>query len=321
MLTFVEMRRTIGLILVKAVPVCLLLCAAGPPAFGIAITNASDPGYVTGDGNYTGVAEILFNYAGQPGTFLCTGALISDFQILTAGHCAVGAENWSVTFDTPSGTTTLGVSQVSVHPDYGPRPAPLSQLDQYDIAILTLAAIAPSDAARYPLLTSFGSAFPDTPLDIVGFGLGGSVATGILPLGVRRHAVNTIDGLYPYPDSPFEMTLQFGAKPGEYGLSNLGDSGAPAFFNGQIVGLTTFGNLPTVIGYNPAFTYINGDANLLDATTGEWVEASLIPEPGTLGLLASGLLGLLLLRRHRTPSTQLLHSVASRKETARELQI
>jgi hypothetical protein len=286
----------------EAVVVCFLLCTVSVPAFGIAITNASDPGYITGNSNYTGVTEIFFNYIGQPGTFLCSGALISDFQILTAGHCASGAQNWTVTFETPSGTTSVGVAGASVHPNFGPRPAPFSQLDQYDVAILTLEAMAPSDASRYSLLTNFNGALPDTPIDIVGFGLGGSSTTGIQPLGVRRHAVNTIDALYSFPDSPFQMSMRFGTEPGNYGLVSIGDSGSPAFFNGRVIGVGSFGNLPSVGGYNPSITYITGHASLLDATTGNWVADSTVPEPGSVGLLASGLIGLLFLgRRRRCP--------------------
>lgn len=285
--------------LAEKAAICSLLCTLSVPAFGVAITDVSDPNYVTGDSNYTGVTEILFDYIGRPGTFLCTGSLVSDYQILTAGHCASGAENWTVTFQTPSGTTNIGVTQALVHPDFGPRPAPYGVLDQYDVAILTLAAMAPSDAFRYLLATTFEGAFSVSPIDIVGYGYGGSAATGVEPLGVRRHAVNTIDALYPFPDSPFQMNMMFGAEPGNYGLISGGDSGSPAFFNGRIIGVGSFTNLPSFGGYFTSITYSTGHTNLLDPTTGIWVANALIPEPGTVGLLAAGLAGLAFLRKLR----------------------
>ena len=288
----------------KEVAICLVMCTVSVPAFGIAITNISDPLYITGNSNYTGVTEIFFNYDGQPGTFLCSGSLISDYQILTAGHCVSGAKNWAVTFQTPSGATTLGVTEARVHPDFGPRPTPYGQLDQYDVAILTLAAMAPSDADRYALTTSIDGALADSLIDIVGFGVGGSAATGVQPLGVRRHAVNTIDSisLYPFPDSPLEMSMRFGAEPGNYGLVNSGDSGGPAFFNGRIIGVGSFGNLPGAGAFSTTFTYTTGHTSLLDATTGSWVADSLSPEPGTVALFATGLIGLVLFGRRRKSS-------------------
>jgi len=277
-----------------------LFCALSVPACGIAITNVSDPDYITGNSNYTGVTQIVFDYIGRPGTFLCSGSLVSDFQILTAGHCASGAENWSVTFETPSGTTSIGVTQALVHPDFGPEPAPYSQLYQYDLAILTLAATAPSDAARYMLGTVFGGVFPVSPVDIVGYGLGGSAATGVQAFGVRRHAVNAIDALYAFPDSPFQMNMRFGAEPGNFGLASVGDSGSPVFWDGRIIGVGAFGNLPSFGAYDTSVTYSAGHSNLLDPTAGNWVADSLIPEPGTLGLLAAGLSGLILFGRRRS---------------------
>jgi hypothetical protein len=283
----------------RKVAICLALCALSVPAFGVAITDTSYSGYVTGNGSFTGVAEILFNYVGRSGTYLCSGSLISDYQILTAGHCASGAENWSVIFETPSGSTSIGVTSALVHPDYSPRPSPYTLLSEYDIAILTLASLAPSDASRYMLATTFDGDFPVSPLEIVGFGLGGSADTGVQPAGVRRQAVNTIEGLYPFVDSPLRMTMRFGAEPGNYGLINGGDSGSPAFYNGSIVGVASFANLPSFGSYSTSVTYESGHTSLLDPATGNWVASMLIPEPGTIGLLAAGLAALILLGRRR----------------------
>ena len=284
--------------LAKGAVICLVLRTLSVPAFGVMITNASDPNYVTGNANYTGVAQILFDYTGLPGTVLCTGSLISDFQILTAGHCASGAENWTVTFETPSGTTSIGVSQALVHPGFGFEPVPLySQLYQDDVAILTLASTAPSDATRYLLDTTFSGAYPTSLIDIVGYGLGGSTTTGILSLGVRRHAVNTFDALFPLPDYPLEMNMTAGAAPGNFGLISDGDSGSPAFFNGQIIGVGAFAN--TYNGIYPSITYTSGHSNLLNPTIGNWVADSVAPEPATYGLLASGLAVLVVFRRRR----------------------
>ncbi len=284
--------------LAERTAILLVLCTLAVPAWGIAIGDASDLNYITGAGNYTGVTEILFNYTGLPGTYVCSGSLVSDYQILTAGHCASGAGNWTVVFETPSGTANIGVTEVAVHPSFGPEPAPNSQLFQYDVALLTLASIAPMDASRYGLGAS-GGALPVSPVDIVGYGFGGSATTGVEPLGVRRHAVNTIDALYPFPDSPLQMNMMFGAEPGNYGLISGGDSGSPAFYNGLIIGVGAFTNLPSFGGYYTTFAYSSGHTNLLNPAIGDWVSSTVVPEPGTVVLFLSGLAGLILFRHWR----------------------
>jgi hypothetical protein len=278
--------------LAKGAATCLVLFTLTVPAFGIVIGDMSTNGYITGNANYTGVTQILFDYIGQPSTYLCTGSLISDFQILTAGHCASGAENWSVLFQTPSGNTSIGVTQAIVHPGFGPEPDPNSQLYQDDVAILTLASIAPSDATRYLLDTT--SAYPTSLIDLVGYGLDNSAS--VQSLGVRRHAVNTFDGLFPLPDQPLRMDTTFGTAPGYYGMISAGDSGSPAFFDGRIIGVGAFSN--TYLGINPSFTYTSGHENLLNPTIGNWVVDEVSPEPATVGLIASGL-ALVLFRRRR----------------------
>src|ERR1017187_9006667 len=120
------------------------------PVLGVVINNVSTLGYVTGSSNYTGVVQILFDQVSQPGsTFICSGALVSPTQILTAGHCISGAYSWNVTFQTPSGNTVIGVSGSVLDPLFGPMPSPDSNLDYYDVGLLTLSARAPADAEIY----------------------------------------------------------------------------------------------------------------------------------------------------------------------------
>ena len=190
------------------------------------------------------------------------------------------------------------MTQALVHPGFGPEPpGPYSALYQDDVAILTLASIAPSDATRYLLDTTFNGVFPSSSIDIVGYGNGGDATTGILPLGIRRHAVNTFDGLFPLPDYPLEMNLSFGVGPNNFGLTSSGDSGSPAFLDGRIIGVGIFGN--TYNGVYPSIDYTTGHSNLSNPTIGNWVADEMAPEPATVGLLAFGLTALVLFRRRR----------------------
>lgn len=266
------------------------MCA--PSLFGIVINDANDPAYITGNTNYTGVAAIFFSI-GQSQA-ICTGTLMqTGMHILTAGHCVDGASNWSVTFQTGSGNTTIAVVNSDLHPLYSPRPAPLGGISEYDVAILTLASLAPPDAERYGLKLDFNGITTATQLDLVGYGRG-----DLLPSQVRRHAVNTMDGVIgsingvPTPDNPLLMSLQYGTGAGNEGIVSSGDSGGPALFGNLVLGVASFAfDIPANYDYQTGTTYQTGHASLAETVTGTWVANTLsIPEPGTFLLAGIALL-------------------------------
>lgn len=290
-----------------------LLLFSASSSFPITISDTGNPGYATGTSAYTGVVEILFNHVGETGTFLCSGSLMATgVDILTAGHCIDNSLNWTVTFETAGGTTTLQVSQALLHPLYDARPAPVAQLHQYDVGLLRLAAPAPEDAQRYGLKSDYsGIEFENTLVDLVGYGVGGQPGGPVLEARTRRHARNWLDfvigafsdgtHLASAPDHPFEMMMDFGAPDGPYqGLINSGDSGGPALFGNDVIGVASFGNLPTSGSYPDYGWYSTGHASLADPVTGDWVESMLTPEPTTLLLLGVGLILLRYLKSYRT---------------------
>jgi hypothetical protein len=291
-----------------ALAVILLGCAA--PAFPIAIQNTTAPGYVDSTNQFSGVVRITFN-----GGYYCSGVLLPDrVDILTAGHCVSGASGWDVYFQTSAGNSAaIPVTQAFLDPSYHFLDAPYSGIPDFDVGVLRLATPAPVQALSYSLATGFdGITLRSTTLDLVGYGLGGSPATGFNTSITRRHAVNTIyqwicgfggttcdNTPYPTPDYPIELALTFTTNSAfdGYGLPNGGDSGGPLLFGNTIVGIASTSNLP-----RPGQT---GNPQYTDNTTyyatysdvpelAAWIDSVLVPEPSTWALLGLGCTGLFL---------------------------
>ena len=187
----------------------------------------------------------------------------------------------------------------------------------YDLAILDLAAPAPADATRYNLDLSGFAIAHNSPVVMAGWGLGGFPGGDIGGTGgTRRGGTNTVAGIITEEFDPFlpgdphvtltdnPIALQWTTTSdtnnpnNTLGLSNAGDSGGPLLYNGNLIGITNFGNVPRggILPIGP--TYTDGYANLADPGNADWLNAELeAPEPGTWMLAASGALLAVLRRR------------------------
>lgn len=300
-----------------AAVVCLLTACS---AQAVSINNINSPGYITSNDAYSGVVSLIFNEIGQQGEYLCTGALVAESYILTAGQCISGAANWQVTFQTASGTTTMGVSSSFLDPNFAAYPSNsnLAGLNKYDVGVLQLAGTAPSDAQVYSIQTDLSAIADGAEVTQVGYGLGGSADTGIDGPLVRRAADNIFNGpsssLFgaQTPDMPLVLTLDYGpGTAGNYGLIAGGDSGAPLFYDNSIIGVGSFENQPVSGNYAPGMTYTAAFSNLGASGVPSFVgsygvtvanvnaDSLATPEPGTWALMAGALAGFAYFRRRR----------------------
>ena len=202
-----------------------------------------------------------------------TGSLLySGYHILTAAHLFrdqmqagsnVNSDQITIQFDTASGSTYLSVQQVFIHPDYQ------SENSNFDLALITLSGLAPSDADRYNLYR--GDQEGSTVATLVGYGRQGTGLTGDDLAGEGRvRAQNHLemtageleaargDTLTWKPDADSILVADFDQGSSRYdtlgqitgneqlgtgiyeGLIASGDSGGPAFINGQLAGVASY---------------------------------------------------------------------------------
>lgn len=166
-----------------------------------------------GSSPYSGVVSINIRYDGL--SFICSGALISSRQVLTAGHCVDTDGNGKliditkpgsdvrVVYNASSvpgdpGRAVVTASAVSMHPDYkgfGNCPAGVSGFCvNDDIAIVTLPVDAPAAAKIYrvwaPGLAS------GSQINMVGYGTSGDGINGFTigpDFRIKRSGGNVVD--------------------------------------------------------------------------------------------------------------------------------
>ncbi|MDD5479261.1 trypsin-like serine protease [Rhodoferax sp.] len=222
----------------------------------------TDSRYRTNPGEgFDGVVRV--SYGGYYGT----GALLfSGHAILTATHLfASRSGSASVMFETSSGTQTSSVAKILQHPGYDAG-------SNNDLAIVWLAGSAPQAATRYDIYRSNDEI--GQPFTLVGYGQTGTGNTGATSTGtsspIRLKATNAFDadtatlksglssGMTWSPLAGTQLVADFdngttahdalgrllyrnGLGQGlDEGLIAPGDSGGPAFLNGDIAGVASY---------------------------------------------------------------------------------
>jgi hypothetical protein len=162
----------------------------------VAAGNINDARYSTPvSPAYNGVGSILINTA--KGGFLCTGSLLADGKtVLTAAHCLTPNGNAPTSISVnffPTGASspiTLTAASWTANPLYSGQ-----VIDENDVAVLHLGAVAPSSISRYSLATTSPE---NNSFEFVGFGAKGSFGQGAtlglgLSLANRRQGNNLFD--------------------------------------------------------------------------------------------------------------------------------
>jgi secreted trypsin-like serine protease len=207
---------------------------------------------------YAGVGSVQIVQGAS--VFLCSGAAISPYHILTAAHCLDLDNNGSldvtpgnVTFRLNYGgnlTHAITASALSIHPDWTGFNNPSGNVHD-DLAILTLSSPLPAGVPIYSLLTT--PVTTGTTLTMVGYGVSGSGTGGYSggpSFSVKRVGRNNADA--------FELDDEGSGQRELYEFDFDGPTSATNFLGG----LTLGNNVETTLGSGdsggPAFVDLGG---------------------------------------------------------------
>jgi secreted trypsin-like serine protease len=164
------------------------------------------------------------------GQAICTGSLVSATQVLTAGHCAMGATRIFIVFGTDVAAAANDVGKIrevtgrQVDPSYIKAANGLASSDHSDVAVLSFRGGVPAGFAPIRLMNRelAKSVMKDEArIVLAGFGASDYYASG--GSGVLRKINTKIDKFYNSGRSVKVGTSDHGAC--------HGDSGGPAIIN------------------------------------------------------------------------------------------
>ncbi|ESO90984.1 hypothetical protein LOTGIDRAFT_122334, partial [Lottia gigantea] len=213
----------------------------------------------------------------QVGSNLCSGSIIDETHVMTAGHCVstntasdmtvnVGEYDYS---KTEAQDQVVGVSKITVHPDY--------QLDENDIAILTLdKPLTFNDCVQPVCLPEVGdsSALNKAQCTVTGWGTtsyGGKTSPILQEVTIPTYSGALCDAQFPNT-TPTDPSVQICAgKPSGGADSCQGDSGGPLFcpVNGQYVqyGIVSYGDGCAIAGNAGVYTDVSAMTDFINSVT------------------------------------------------------
>jgi hypothetical protein len=301
----------------------IVLLSAALPAFGIVIPSSTTgviPGAIYDPSHYLAPYNTVFNGVNLNGVVylimgntLCSGALISLTQVITAAHCMNGNTPQVNFIDSTNNPMPILASSYVVDPGYGG-----DFTKGADLAIVNLPGPAPSFATPYQLYTgvyTYGST-----ITLTGFGYTGTGDTGETSLDVQRRVgensydtngtISGVSSTILEGDFDNGQAANNGITGSSLGLPDEvdighGDSGGPSFYNGQLIGIHDFidCNASKSVGACPPpnsyYGELFGDTSV--EANAAWIASVMTPEPATwiFCLSAAALLAILRARRGR----------------------
>jgi hypothetical protein len=239
----------------------LLIMAAPASAITFGVPDAGEHPYVA-----------LVYFETPSGIYRCTGTLMSETVVLTAGHCTeeagvVNSRTW-VTFEEvveiPDEVLALSDAEfgdwLDANPDFiSGQAIPHPQYDDYstfpntyDIGVVLLSR--PVVMATYGALPELnfleqftkGQGHRINSFEAVGYGLQGYIQP--FAQADRERYKGQVRLIELNSTSNAELTAKFANNPGQGGGTCFGDSGGPIFYNNTniVVAITSWGITPCI---------------------------------------------------------------------------
>lgn len=196
----------------------------------------------------------IFEFDGSAS--ICTGTLIDQNHVLTAGHCFLNRGASTAEVDVRFGTTSVTASDFNVHPGYREDDEQAAVFN--DVAIVTVTP--PGGVSPVPLFLSRTPAVGDI-FDIFGYGLDEGGALGTLKSGQMEIDLVSTNHITSIFDGEGSNTCQ-------------GDSGGPAIeiVNGgpALIGITSSGSAEAACQVGDVSLFVNiQDPSVLDFITSQ----------------------------------------------------
>lgn len=224
----------------------------------VAPTSAITKGGVVDTNNDYPYVGLMVAFVDGAPAWRCSGTLVSPKLYVTAGHCTDGADHVEIWFDVDLTDAELhnypaGPGDASgtpyTHPDYDPNAFYL-----HDLGVVVLDGKGYDTGGEYATLLGqddeglLDGLAVGTPFITVGYGLQSSY-----PAGTPADARNTRDERIRMIATPklmqyagdYALHLSMNSKTGG---TCFGDSGGPTFYNGVLVGVTSYVYTETCAG-------------------------------------------------------------------------